>query len=144
MSRCYEYEHVVSFQETNLVGNVYFANHVSWQGRVREMFLKEHAPELLQELASGLSLATIRVGCEYYEEILAFDTIRIRMRLQNLTQNRLTLLFDYFRVTQGREQLVARGEQQVACLRREGNKLTPTPFPESLRLALEPYLVTEA
>ena len=37
--RAFEYRHVVSFEETNLVGNVYFANHLSWQGRCRELFL---------------------------------------------------------------------------------------------------------
>jgi len=42
--RSYEYRHVVSFEETNLVGNVYYVNHLRWQGRVREMFLRDHAP----------------------------------------------------------------------------------------------------
>ena len=37
------------------------------------------------------------------------------------------------------EELVARGQQQVACLRRDGEKLAPTPVPKSLREALAPY-----
>ena len=53
--RAYEYRHVVGFEETNLVGNVYFTEHLRWQGRCREMFLKEHAPEVLAErLEQGL------------------------------------------------------------------------------------------
>src|SRR5882672_2394132 len=44
MSRAYEYRHIVGFEETNLVGNVYYVKHVAWQGRVREMFLREHVP----------------------------------------------------------------------------------------------------
>jgi enediyne core biosynthesis thioesterase len=28
----YEYQHVVGLEETNLLGNVYYANHVRWQG----------------------------------------------------------------------------------------------------------------
>ena len=42
--RAFEYRHVVGFEETNLVGNVYYANHVRWQGRVRELFLRGRAP----------------------------------------------------------------------------------------------------
>jgi enediyne biosynthesis thioesterase len=57
MSLAYEHRHIVSFAETNLVGNVYYVNHVAWQGRVREMFLRDHAPEIIAELSRGLSLA---------------------------------------------------------------------------------------
>ena len=36
-------------------------------------------------------------------------------------------------------ELVARGEQQIACMRREGEKLLPAPVPPSLRAALAAY-----
>jgi len=139
MSRAYEYRHVVSFEETNLVGNVYYVNHLSWQVRVREMFLRDHAPDIMGELSRGLSLATVRVSCEYLAELMAFDEVIIRMRLGELTQSRMTLLFEYWRAGKAGEELMARGEQEVACLRREGEKLTPTPVPKSLREALKAY-----
>ena len=139
MSRAYEYRHIVGFEETNLVGNVYYVNHVSWQGRVREMFLRDHAQDIITELSRGLSLATVRVSCEYLAELTAFDEVIIRMRLGELTQSRMTLLFEYWRAGGAGEELVARGQQEIACLRREGEKLTPTPVPKSLREALRPY-----
>jgi enediyne biosynthesis thioesterase len=61
------------------------------------------------------------------------------MRLGELAQSRMTLVFEYWRVKNGVEELVARGQQQVACLRREGEKIVPTPVPKSLRDALLPY-----
>jgi enediyne biosynthesis thioesterase len=134
--RFYEYRHVVSFEETNLVGNVYYTNHLKWQGRVREMFVREHAPDVLAELSRGLALATLRVSCDYLTELSAFDEVIIRMRLGELTQGRVTMLFEYWRAKDGGEELVARGEQQIACLRREGEKLTPVPVPKSMREAL--------
>ena len=79
MSRYYEYRHLVTFQETNLVGNVYYANHISWQGRVRELFLRDHAPTVVQELMNGLLIATTRVSCDYLAELTVFDEILIRM-----------------------------------------------------------------
>src|SRR5215216_6096583 len=120
MNRAYEYRHIVGFEETNLVGNVYYVNHVSWQGRVREMFLRDHAPDIIAELSRGLSLATVSVQCEYLSELYAFDEVLIRMRLGELTQGHITLLFEYWRVSKSGEELIARGQQQVACLRREG------------------------
>jgi len=139
MARAYEYRHIVCFEETNLVGNVYYVNHLSWQGRVRELFLREHAPEIIAELSRGLSLATVRVSCEYLAELAVFDEVIIRMRLGELTQSRMTLLFEYWRAGKAGEELIARGEQQIACLRREGDKLMPTPVPKALREALKPY-----
>ena len=139
VKRTYEYRHVIGFEETNLVGNVYYVNHVRWQGRVREMFLRDHAPDVLRQLAHGLSLATVRVACDYFFELCAFDEVIIRMQLGELTQSRITLLFEYWRVKGSSEELVARGEQQIACLHREGETLSPTPVPASLREALKPY-----
>jgi enediyne biosynthesis thioesterase len=132
--RTYEYRHIVGFEDTNLVGNVYYVNHVRWQGRCREMFLREHVPTLLAELESDLALVTLFCSCEYLGEIRAFDEILIRMTLGSLTQSRLTLLFEYWR----RDELVARGEQQIACMRRQDGKLLPAPVPELLRDALRP------
>lgn len=131
----FEHRHVVGFEETNLVGNVYYVNHLRWQGRCREMFLQEHAPEILEELKNGLALATVRCSCDYLAELEAFDEVTLRMSLGEVVQNRLTLLFEYRRG----EELVARGEQQIACMRREAGRTVPTPIPAALREALRPY-----
>jgi enediyne biosynthesis thioesterase len=137
--KAYEYRHLVGFEETNLVGNVYYVNHLRWQGRTREMFLREHAPEILEELARDLALATVRCSCDYLAELEAFDQVLVRMRLGGIVQNRITLLFEYWRQTEEGEELVARGEQVVACMRREGRRAVPTPIPAPLREALKPY-----
>jgi enediyne core biosynthesis thioesterase len=137
--KAYELRHVVGFEETNLVGNVYYVNPVRWQGRCREMFLRDHAPEVLADLSRGLALATVRVSCEYLAELMAFDQVVIRMRLGEVVQNRITLAFEYWREGPGGEELVARGEQVVACMRREGERTVPTAIPAPLREALKDY-----
>ncbi|HYG63573.1 MAG TPA: acyl-CoA thioesterase [Thermoanaerobaculia bacterium] len=137
--RAYEYRHLVGFEETNLVGNVYYVNHLRWQGRCREMFLRDHAPEVLADLSNGLALATVRCACDYLAELEAFDELLIRMRLGGIAQNRITLLFEYWRTNHGPEELIARGEQQIACMRRDGHRTVPTPIPPGLREALKAY-----
>ena len=64
------------------------------------------------------------------------------MRLKGLMQNRVTMVFEYFRRTGDSEELVARGEQQVASMRREGKRMVPTPLPLTLREALRLYAET--
>ncbi len=137
MAEFYEYRHVVGFEETNLVGNVYYANHVRWQGRCREMFLRDHAPSILDDLAGDLALVTTRVACEYYNELFAFDRIAIRMRVGEVVQNRVLMLFDYHRIGERGEELIARGEQGVASMRRVASGgVEPTAIPDALRAAL--------
>ena len=135
MARAYEYRHVVGFEDTNVVGNVYYVNHLRWQGRCRELFLREHVPELLDELQADLALVTLFCSCEYLAELAAFDEIVVRMMLSALSQNRMTLRFEYWR---GGD-VVARGEQQIACMRRKHGVLQPEPLPERLRDALKSY-----
>ena len=135
----FEYRHVVCFEETNVVGNVYYGNHVLWQGRCREMFLREYCPDVPQEIADGLALVTLRVACEYLQETYAFDEIVLRMRVAWQRQNRMELLFDYVRQNPGSDELIAHGEQQVACLGVSGGKLEPRPFPGSMLRAIEEF-----
>lgn len=137
--RAFEYRHIIGFEETNLVGNVYYANHIRWQGRCREMFLREKAPDVLPLLAQGLVLVTTYVSCEYFAELNAFDELVIHMRLGTMQQHRITMFFEYWKTTAIGNELVARGEQRVACMQRAGAKMSPAPLPEALREALRPY-----
>lgn len=138
--RYYEYRHIVSFQETNLVGNVYYTHFLAWQGRCRELFLRDRAPDVIEELSGSLSLATVRCSCEFFAEVQVFDEVIVRMRLAELMQNRITLGFEYWRRKDGGEELVARGEQQVACMKREERRVVPSLVPPSLREALAAYV----
>jgi enediyne biosynthesis thioesterase len=135
----FAYRHVVSFEETNLVGNVYFTRHLSWQGRCREMFLKCHAPTVLDELARDLRLVTLRVSCEYFEELTAFDEIDVQMSLAHIRQHRIGLDFNIYRLQPGGRVCIARGFQEIGCMRATTNGLVPDRPPEPLTEALKPY-----
>ncbi|HZP54470.1 MAG TPA: acyl-CoA thioesterase [Actinocrinis sp.] len=135
----YEYRHLVGFEETNLVGNVYYVNYLRWQGRCREMFLREHAPQVVSDIQGDLKLFTLKVDCEFLSEITAFDELSIRMRLEDLTQTQIEFAFDYVRLREGLEDLVARGRQRVACMRGPNTDTRPTPVPEPLRRALSRF-----
>jgi enediyne biosynthesis thioesterase len=132
MSRpAYRHRHVVTFDETNLVGNVYFAHYLHWQGHCRELFLAEHAPTVLAELRAGLRLVTVSCHVDFYAECYALEEVELAMRLREQAGNRVTMEFDYLRG----DVLVARGTQTVACLR----DTEPCPVPPELLAALAPY-----
>jgi enediyne core biosynthesis thioesterase len=135
----YEIRHIVGFEETNLVGNVYYTNYLRWQGRCREMFLRDKAPGVLAELRGELKLFTLKVECEFFAEITAFDELSIRMRLEELTQTQIQFGFEYVRLGGEMALPVATGRQRVACMRGPNTNTVPARVPEDLRAALVPY-----
>lgn len=132
------YRHVVSFEETNVVGNVYFTRHISWQGRCREMFLKQNAPGILNDIANDLRLVTLHVSCEYFEELNAFDEIEVQMRLAHLRQHRIGLEFDIVKLTP-KPLRAARGFQEIACMHATEMGLLAVRPPAALADALRPF-----
>jgi enediyne biosynthesis thioesterase len=111
----FEYRLAVSFSDTNVVGNVYFANYFLWQGKCREEFLRVYAPGVLQDFRSGCGMVTQECSCVFHHETFAFEEIVIRMRLERLTWTGVTMGFEYFRLEPtGLRMLVAEGRQAAA------------------------------
>jgi enediyne core biosynthesis thioesterase len=146
MSGYYEVRHRVGFEETNLVGNVYYVNYLRWQGHCREQFLREKAPAVLAEIMkSDLKLFTLKAECEFFAEITAFDELSVRMRLEESTQTQVQLVFDYVQLREdGQESLIARGRQRIACMRGPNNETVPCRVPAELREAFAPYTLGQA
>ncbi len=140
MTPYFEYRHIVGLDETNVVGNVYFAHFVRWQGQCRELFLRERVPGLIAELGDGLKIFTLGCSCEYLAEVFAFDEIAVRMRLAELTQTQVAFTFDYVRVRGETEEPVATGQQRVLCMRAGDDGLKPARVPPAFRQALTPFL----
>ncbi|SES41831.1 acyl-CoA thioesterase [Actinokineospora terrae] len=136
MTRAYTYRHRVTFDETNLVGNVYFTHYLHWQGHCREHFLADHAPAVLDALRDGdLALVTVSCGMNFYTECFAFDEVEVAMRLSTRGGNRITMDFDYTRDGE----TIATGTQTVACMRRHEGGMEPVHPPDDLRAALDDY-----
>jgi enediyne biosynthesis thioesterase len=140
MAGYFEIRHRVGFEETNVVGNVYYVHFLRWQGHCRERFLKEKAPSVMTEIMQDdLKLFTLQAGCEFFADVAAFDELFIRLRLDELTQTQIQFRFDYVQVKDGQEGLVAVGVQRIACMRGPNNNTVPTRVPAQLRDALVPY-----
>ena len=124
MSRdSFEIRHIVTFEETNVVGNVYYTNYFLWQGQCRELFLREHAPQILHSLQSGqLKLVTAHASCDYFDEFVSFDEVRLRMSLNHFIPFGVSLGFEYARKAELADgeayTIVARGRQDIKFLSR--------------------------
>lgn len=151
----FKYKHIVSFEETNLVGNVYFSNFIKWQGLCREAFLFNHVQQISDEsskmipistlLSSGkLALVTLNTACNYLKELKAFDKISIHLHLEGVNNNRIKMKFLYYIEHEtAKEELIAEGSQEIACMERDdsgGMNVYKDQIPYELFVALKPYL----
>jgi enediyne core biosynthesis thioesterase len=134
---------VVSLEETNAIGNVYFTHYVKWQGHCREIFLKVTGDWVVRELGSRYALVTAWCRCDYYVETQAFDEICMHLYISETVQNRMTLEFEYWRVG-AQDELVARGSQQIAWLeRRSDGRMHPRPVPSRLLASIDQYIASK-
>ena len=136
----YEFCYVTSLQDTNVVGNIYFANFIAWQGKCREFFLKEKAPDILKKVEKNeIALITLSCSCNYLGELKAFDEVQILLSLNKVEGNRITMEFEYFKIVEQIRKLVATGTHEIGCFERVNDELQPIPIPESLKLSLREY-----
>lgn len=139
MRAYFEYRHVVTLADTSLVGNVYFTNYLAWQGACREHFLAQHAPAVVDRLTEDIALVTTSCSCEFFSELYATDQVSVRMTLDSIAANRITMNFGYYRLNLDPAQLVARGTQTIACMTRQAGQLMPADIPSELVSALSSY-----
>ncbi len=99
-----------SFEDGNVVGNIYFATYGVWQGRVRDRFFYELSPENFSGRPdTELICANFRMT--QLREAMPFDRVRVEMRMVALYERAADLSFQYFRVAaDGSETKLAVGE----------------------------------
>jgi enediyne core biosynthesis thioesterase len=112
--KAFVYPLVVSFQDTNLVGNVYFSQYFTWQGKCREAFLREYAPRVLEDFRAGFGMVTKESECRFMREAFAFDQLEVEMFLDGLSPVGIGMRFDYYRQEADGRVLLAQGSQSVA------------------------------
>lgn len=84
--------------ESNLVGNIYYANYYHWQNRVLERFFQALAPGLYTQAGCQGEFVCLRSEISHLREAMPFDAIEVVMALQQLYSCGLRLQFDFFKV----------------------------------------------
>jgi enediyne biosynthesis thioesterase len=107
----FEYHHRVTFVDTNMVGNVYFATYVQWMGKCRDMIMAEHYPQIQDHIRAGFGFATEYAHMDYLHETFLFDEMMVRMTVKEITRTRVEFLCEI--VNQATNAVHARGTQAV-------------------------------
>ena len=114
----------VYLKDTNLFGNVYFANYFYWQGVAREEFFRQVTPDPMFFVNRKITMVTIEAGMKFKKEALLFDEIEIEVRIAKPKITTFELIF-IFTNKKSRE-LLGEGRQKIGFIDAH-NKVIPIP-----------------
>jgi acyl-CoA thioesterase FadM len=118
-----------TWEDANVVGNVYFANYGVWQGRARDRFLQALAPELFRSSAKRSMLHCLNTGTYHLREAMPFDSVDVKVYITTVSERGARLEFDFLRAGGNAPgSKLARGFHEVAWVSRNRSS-TPEPLP---------------
>lgn len=114
----YQEKIITSLEESNLVGNIYFANYYSWQERIKDFFFKKKLPAYNKNYYFKVLFSSI----DHLKEAMPFDEIIINLSVKEIYEKGLKLKFDFLKTNNNNElEKLAFGEQIIVLQ----SKLTP-------------------
>jgi enediyne polyketide synthase len=127
-----------SLENSNLVGNIYFANYYAWQGQIRDRYFFDLIPEYYHETGRDGELLCLETRVNHLREAMPFDRIMVTMALRALKKHSAIFYFEYFLMDADNARVkLAFGEQNAIWVKRDLNgKPAPAPFPAAVQEAL--------
>jgi enediyne polyketide synthase len=108
-----------SQEDSNVVGNIYFANYSVWQGRVTDRFFQSIAPHTFENRGTHGELHRAETAISQLRDAMPFDEISVVMRLDKLYDRGAHLSFDFFRKEPEGVTKIAAGRNLVTWARVE-------------------------
>lgn len=123
----FEYHHRVTFVDTNMVGNVYFATYFIWMGKCRDLVMADHYPQIRDHIKNGFGFATEYAHIDFLHETFMFDNVLVRMTIKDLTRTRIEFVYEF--IHEGNNTTLAKGAQAVVWVNAQHR---PSLMPEEL------------
>ena len=98
-----------SYDDTNSVGNVYFANYVRWVGKTRELFFAKCVPNFDLK-TTGFFILTRDFYHKFIRETREFEAILVRIRVGKHNRKFVTLEHE---IRNRAGDLLGKGTQQL-------------------------------
>ncbi len=126
-----------SLDNSNIVGNIYFANYSAWQGQTRDRYFFNLIPEYFRGTGEKGELLCLECRVDHLREAMPFDRIVVTMALKALKTYSVVLYFEYFRLEpDGTRVKLAFGEHHAVWVVRDSQgKPAPAPFPSKVQEA---------
>jgi acyl-CoA thioester hydrolase len=133
MSAPHELRIRVRYAETDQMGVVYHANHLTYLEEGRTGLMEALGFPYADVERRGFAMAVRRVNVRYRQPARYGDELLVRTTVEHCRGASILYAYDLERCSDGTP--ILSGTVEVVCLSREG--LRPAAIPEEIRLALE-------
>jgi acyl-CoA thioesterase FadM len=124
---------VPTYDDTNSVGNIYFANYVRWVGKARELFFNECMPEF-DLSTTAYYVLTRSFTHEFRREAKEFEDVLVRIKIAGNNRKFVTLRHEIVSPLRG---ILGRGEQSIMFL--DAKSAQPLDVPRAIIEGFLPY-----
>ena len=87
-----------SLEDSNIVGNIYFANYYAWQGKARDHYFYTLIPDYFRGTGERGEMICLHCKVDHLREAMPFDRIEVQMALKAVNKCRARLYFEYFKL----------------------------------------------
>jgi YbgC/YbaW family acyl-CoA thioester hydrolase len=122
-----------TYDDTNSVGNVYFANYLRWVGKARELFFNTCMPGFDLD-QTDFYVLTRSIHHDFRREAREFDPVTVRIRIASHNRKFVTLVHEIHSEAHG---LLGRGDQSLMFVDTEN--FHPLDIPRSIVEGFLPY-----
>ena len=110
-----------TLEDSNLIGNIYFANYSKWLGRTADMFFYRLMPDAFKGTGQHGEFLCLNCEIEHLREAMPFDKVVVKMYPETVYECGLDLYFEYFRLNEdSSETKLAYARFKIVWAKREG------------------------
>jgi YbgC/YbaW family acyl-CoA thioester hydrolase len=100
---------IPTYDDTNSVGNVYFANYIRWVGKTRELFFA-HCMPAFDLKTTRFYILTKSIKHDFRREVAEFQAVKVRIRIGEHNRKFVTLEHEILAEDGG---LIGKGSQAL-------------------------------
>jgi enediyne polyketide synthase len=121
--------------DANLVGNIYFSNYYTWQGRVIDHFVYKTVPDYCRGSEQKGELRCIHCRVNHMNEAMPFDRVVVKLYPRAVYEKGVRFYFDYYRIGRdGQRVKLGHGEHEAVWYAPSDEKIwSPAILPKELR-----------
>jgi enediyne polyketide synthase len=115
----FSHEILTTSENSNWVGNIYFANYGEWMARVRDLYFHPLTPDSFRNSGRDGEWVCLSCAIDHLSEAMPFDRILVTMDVAAIYQRGVDLAFDYYLIQNNeRVRKLAHGTHQMAWVGR--------------------------
>jgi enediyne polyketide synthase len=131
--KLYEEVFPTSLENSNLIGNIYFANYVEWLSTVRDRYIYKLIPQYFRGLGEKGELICLSCNIDHLNEAMPFDDILVQMYLDSVYECGIDFHFEFYLLRENTlNKKLAFGKQKAVWMRWDNQKPVVVRLPEAL------------